>query len=30
MVLAASEDKTFRGGFVASPTMPWAWGNRLD
>ena len=26
MVLAASEDKTYRGGFVASPTMPWAWG----
>ena len=29
MVLAASEDKTFRGGFVASPTMPWAWGTGL-
>jgi glucoamylase len=26
MVLAAAEDKTFRGGFVASPSMPWAWG----
>jgi glucoamylase len=26
MVLAASEDKTHRGAFVASPTMPWAWG----
>src|SRR5271165_4584098 len=26
MVLAASEDKTYRGAFVASPTMPWAWG----
>ncbi len=26
MVLAASEDKTYRGGFIASPTMPWAWG----
>jgi glucoamylase len=26
MVLAADEDKTFRGGFVASPSMPWAWG----
>jgi glucoamylase len=30
MVLAASEDKTFRGGFVASPTMPWAWGTGLN
>ncbi|MEN3308660.1 MAG: glucoamylase [Micromonosporaceae bacterium] len=26
MVLAASEDKTHRGAFVASPTMPWIWG----
>jgi glucoamylase len=26
MVLAASEDKTYRGAFVASPTMPWTWG----
>jgi glucoamylase len=26
MVLAASEDKTHRGAFVASPTMPWVWG----
>lgn len=26
MVLAAHEDKTYRGAFVASPTMPWAWG----
>jgi glucoamylase len=26
MVLAASEDKTFRGAGVASPSMPWAWG----
>lgn len=26
MVMAASEDKTFRGAFVASPTMPWVWG----
>jgi glucoamylase len=24
MVLAASEDKTYRGAFIASPTMPWA------
>jgi glucoamylase len=26
LVLAAHEDKTFRGGFIASPSMPWAWG----
>jgi len=26
MALAAHEDKTFRGAYVASPTMPWAWG----
>jgi glucoamylase len=26
MALAASEDKTYRGAYVASPTMPWAWG----
>ena len=26
MVLAASEDKVHRGAYVASPTMPWAWG----
>ncbi|HEY6761730.1 MAG TPA: glycoside hydrolase family 15 protein [Baekduia sp.] len=25
MVLAASEDKTHRGAYVASPTMPWRW-----
>src|SRR5207302_2612753 len=31
MVLAASEDKTYRGAFIASPTMPWAWGgNTLE
>jgi glucoamylase len=30
MVLAASEDKSFRGAFVASPTMPWAWGTGLQ
>jgi glucoamylase len=29
MVLAASEDKTYRGAFVASPTMPWAAGTGL-
>ncbi|MCZ4493172.1 MAG: glucan 1,4-alpha-glucosidase [Conexibacter sp.] len=26
MTLAASEDKTHRGAYVASPTMPWVWG----
>jgi glucoamylase len=30
MILAASEDKTFRGAYVASPTMPWAWGTGLQ
>ena len=30
MVLAASEDKTYRGGFVASPGRPWAWANVLQ
>jgi glucoamylase len=30
MVLAASEDKTYRGGFVASPGRPWAWANLLQ
>jgi glucoamylase len=30
MVLAASEDKTYRGGFVASPGKPWAWANELQ
>ncbi len=30
MVLAASEDKTFRGGFVAAPGRPWAWANVLQ
>jgi glucoamylase len=29
MVLAASEDKTYRGAFVASPSMPWAFGTGL-
>lgn len=24
LVLAASEEKTYRGAYVASPTMPWA------
>jgi glucoamylase len=27
MVLAASEDKTYRGAFIAAPSMPWVWGN---
>ncbi|ADO73125.1 Glucodextranase [Stigmatella aurantiaca DW4/3-1] len=26
MVLAASEDKTYRGAYIASPSMPWVWG----
>jgi glucoamylase len=26
MVLAASEDKTFRGASIAAPNMPWVWG----
>ena len=30
MVLAASEDKTYRGGFVAAPGKPWAWANELQ
>jgi glucoamylase len=30
MVIAASEDKTYRGGFVASPGRPWAWANALQ
>ncbi len=30
MVLAASEDKTVRGGFVAAPGRPWAWANSLQ
>src|SRR4051794_34731298 len=27
MTLAASEDKTYRGAYVASPSMPWVWGD---
>ena len=27
MVMAALEDKTYRGASVASPSMPWAWGD---
>ena len=30
MVLAGSEDKTYRGGFVAAPGRPWAWANELQ
>lgn len=30
MVLAASEDKTYRGAYIASPTMPWVWGMGLE
>jgi len=30
MVLAGSEDKTYRGGFVAAPARPWAWANSLQ
>jgi glucoamylase len=27
MTLAAHEDKTFRGAYIASPSMPWVWGS---
>jgi glucoamylase len=30
MTLAAHEDKTFRGAFIASPTMPWSWGTGFE
>ena len=30
MTLAAHEDKTYRGAFIASPTMPWVWGQGLE
>ncbi len=30
MTLAASEDKTHRGAYVASPSMPWAFGQGLE
>ncbi len=30
MLLAAHEDKTFRGGFVAAPGRPWAWRDELQ
>ncbi|MBV8098988.1 MAG: glucoamylase [Verrucomicrobia bacterium] len=29
MVLAACEDKIYRGAFIASPSIPWAFGNGL-
>jgi glucoamylase len=28
MVLAASEDKAHPGGYIASPSMPWVWGQQ--
>ncbi len=30
MVLAAAEDKTYRGGAIASPSMAWVWGNLVN
>jgi glucoamylase len=30
MALAASEDKTYRGAYIASPSMPWVWGTGLE
>jgi glucoamylase len=30
MTLAAAEDKTHRGAYVASPSMPWAFGQGLE
>jgi glucoamylase len=30
MTLAAHEDKTYRGAYIASPTMPWVWGTGLE
>ena len=30
MVLAAAEDKTYRGAGIASPSMPWVWGEEVD
>ena len=30
MALAAHEDKTYRGAFIASPTMPWSWGTGFE
>jgi glucoamylase len=30
MTLAAHEDKVNRGAYIASPTMPWVWGQGLE
>jgi glucoamylase len=30
MTLAAHEDKTYRGAYIASPSMPWVWGQGLE
>ncbi len=30
MTLAAHEDKTYRGAYIASPSMPWVWGQGLS
>ena len=30
MTLAAREDKTHRGAYIASPSMPWVWGQGID
>src|SRR5215213_7283039 len=30
MTLAAHEDKTYRGAYIASPSMPWVWGTGLE
>ncbi|HLN75562.1 MAG TPA: glycoside hydrolase family 15 protein [Nocardioidaceae bacterium] len=30
LVLAAAEDKQNRGAFVASPSMPWVWGDEVE
>jgi glucoamylase len=30
MTLAAHEDKTYTGAYIASPTMPWVWGTGLE
>ena len=27
LVMAATEDKTYRGALIAAPSMPWVWGN---
>ena len=30
MTLAAHEDKTYGGAYIASPSMPWVWGTGLE